>query len=77
MQIRWFAGAAHAAGVTQEDVEQQQEGTVREVLGRLRPGAVTVLERCSFRADGRGVDADAAWPSQAAVVDVLPPFTGG
>lgn len=77
MQIRWFAGAAHAAGVMQEDVDPAQEGTVREVLGRLRPGAVTVLERCSYLADGTGIDGDAAWPSQAGVVDVLPPFTGG
>lgn len=77
MQIRWFAGAAHAAGVTQEDVAREQQGTVREVLGRLRPGAVTVLERCSYLADGKGIDGDEAWPSEASVLDVLPPFTGG
>lgn len=77
MLIRWFAGAAHAAGVTQEDVPADQEGTVREALAVLRPGAATVLPRCSFLADGQGIDGDAPWPSTAAVLDVLPPFTGG
>ncbi|WP_420175883.1 MoaD/ThiS family protein [Luteococcus sp. OSA5] len=77
MQIRWFAGAAHAAGVTEETVQQAHQGTVREVLAQLRPGAATVLERCSFLADGAALAADAPWPQQADVLDVLPPFTGG
>ena len=52
----------------------------RTEAGRVaddRPGRVTVLERCSFLADGKAVDRDAAWPREAAVIDVLPPFTGG
>lgn len=77
MQIRWFAGAAQAAGVTQEEVPAAQQGTVGQVLVALRPGVAQVLPRCSFLADGRSLAADDPWPEQAAVVDVLPPFTGG
>ncbi|MEL4504301.1 MoaD/ThiS family protein [Luteococcus sp. H138] len=77
MQIRWFAGAAQAAGVAEETVEPTQSGTVREVLVTLHPEAATVLERCSFLADGRSLAGDQPWPATASVVDVLPPFTGG
>ena len=78
--VRWFAGAAHAAGVTEETIEVAEvaaDQTVAAFLAAHRPGAVTVLERCSFLAAGKAVDRDAAWPREAAVIDVLPPFTGG
>lgn len=79
-RVRWFAGAAHAAGVSEEVIEATEvpEGaTLAGFLATHRPGAATVLERCSFLADGKGIDRDAAWPRGAGVVDVLPPFTGG
>ena len=57
--------------------EVAADQTVAAFLAAHRPGAVTVLERCSFLADGKAVDRDAAWPREAAVIDVLPPFTGG
>lgn len=79
-QVRWFAGAAHAAGVAEETLADDlapADATVAAFLAAHRPGAAQVLARCSFLADGRGIDADAAWPRGAAVVDVLPPFTGG
>lgn len=77
MQIRWFAGAAQAAGVTEEMVDTSQEGSVRAVLEGLHPQAAAVLGRCSFLADGRSIPADDPWPQTATVIDVLPPFTGG
>lgn len=77
-QVRWFAGAAHAAGVAEETIDAAPEGaTVAAFLADHRPQAAEVLQRCSFLADGKGIDRDAEWPREAAFVDVLPPFTGG
>lgn len=76
--IRWFAGAAHAVGLESETVEPGElTGRVREALVARHPAAATVLQRCSFLADGQRLGADSPWPISAAVVDVLPPFTGG
>lgn len=77
MQVRWFAGAADAAGVEQEDVQLDATGSIREVLAAHRPQAHEVLERCSFLADGRSLRGDDAWPGDATTLDVLPPFVGG
>ncbi|MEL4359119.1 MULTISPECIES: MoaD/ThiS family protein [unclassified Luteococcus] len=83
MQIRWFAGAAEAAGVTEDEMaadwpdQKDGEQTVRAVLAELHPGAEQVLGRCSFLADGRSIPGDDPWPQTACVIDVLPPFTGG
>lgn len=77
MQIRWFAGAAQAAGVESEEAPQGPTGSVREVLAALHPEAADVLARCSFLVDGKTLRGDDEWPSGAQLVDVLPPFSGG
>lgn len=80
--IRWFAGAAHAAGCEEEVLEGAElvaltGRVVRDALAERHPDAATVLQRCSFLADGSRLEALAPWPVDAVVVDVLPPFTGG
>ncbi|GAA1379705.1 MoaD/ThiS family protein [Luteococcus sanguinis] len=77
MQVRWFAGAAEAAGVEAEELSLAGSGTIAEVLGAHRPGTVSVLGRCSFLVDGVRQAGDAPWPSDAGTIDVLPPFVGG
>lgn len=78
MRLRYFAGAAEAAGRE----EQQIDGPI--TLGALRaalsaehgPEFAGVLGRCSLLVDGvRGAD-DVLAPDTA-TVDVLPPFAGG
>lgn len=76
MQVRWFAGAAAAAGVRQEEVDEAT-GTVLGVLAARHPGAEQVLGRCTFLLDGRPLAGDDPWPGAGDVLDVLPPFTGG
>ena len=78
MRIRFFAGAADAAGRR----EQQVDGPL--ALGDLRvrladdlgPEFAAVLGRCSLMVDGTRGD-DTAVASDSATVDVLPPFAGG
>lgn len=77
MQVRWFAGAAEAAGVESEEVTLAGSGTISEVLASHRPGTAQVLGRCSFLVDGVRHDGDEPWPTGAATLDVLPPFVGG
>lgn len=75
--VRYFAGAAEAAGV---DTEQAATGTadaVRRALVEAHgPALARVLERCSLLADGVRVDGDTPVPD-GATLDVLPPFAGG
>ena len=77
VQIRWYAGAAEAAGTQEETVDLTGPGSVTEVLTTHRPGAAAVLERCSFLADGVRLDGSAPFPDAATTLDVLPPFAGG
>ena len=78
MRLRYFAGAADAAGRE----EQQVEGPI--TIGQLRatlsaehgPEFAGVLGRCSMLVDGvRG--ADDVLVADTATVDILPPFAGG
>ena len=78
MKLRYFAGAADAAGRE----EQQIDGPI--TIGELRaalsaehgPEFAGVLDRCSMLVDSvRG--ADDVLVADTATVDVLPPFAGG
>lgn len=78
--VRYFAGAAAAAGVEEEKVETGGATTVAgllaEVTGR-RPALAPVLQVAGVLVDGVSVrDRSAAVP-ESAIVDVLPPFAGG
>ncbi len=77
-RVRYFAAAAEAAGM---DEEQLQGSTVGEVLDAARAGhgdrLADVLERCSVLHDGRFVDARDRSVAEGDTIDVLPPFAGG
>lgn len=76
--VRYFAGAAEAAGCEQEAVEASTLGDLRDAIVTLHGDSLArVLGRCSFLVDGRRADAPAAPVPAGATVDVLPPFAGG
>ncbi len=75
--VRYWAGAAHAAGVDEERLGPA--ATVGEALGeaaRLHPALETVLPACSVLVDGLVVPPDAP-VAETTVIEVLPPFAGG
>ena len=75
--VRYFAGAAEAAGVETEQVAPGTADAVRRALVDAHgPRLAGVLERCSLLADGVRVDGEAPVPD-GATLDVLPPFAGG
>lgn len=83
--IRYFAGAAAAAGRDEERVHAPSEPTLDAVLADIaaaRPDVADVLVRCSFLWDGVAVRDHAAPLAGAGAtgghtLDVLPPFAGG
>lgn len=76
--VRWFGGAAEAAGT---DEETYPPGPLSAVLGAAqeRHGeAVTrVLPRCAVLVDGRHSAGDDPQVADGSTIDVLPPFAGG
>lgn len=75
--VRYFAGAAEAAGVDSEQVAPGTAEAVRRALAEAHgPVLAGVLARCSLLADGVRVDGDSPVPD-GATLDVLPPFAGG
>ena len=85
--VRYFAGAAAAAGVDEERLEVARATTAAElavVLGQRHPGLVRVLEVASLLVDEVAVR-DRSLPLRGGGaaghedvrVDVLPPFAGG
>lgn len=76
MQIRWYAGAAAAAGVTVEGA-QPSTASVRATLVELHPSVAPILDRCTILVDGSKYELDGPWPADALLLDVLPPFSGG
>ena len=75
--VRYFAGAAEAAGTDSERAEPA--GTLGELVDRLgtrRPRLAAVLAVSTFLVDERPASRESQLPT-AAMVDVLPPFAGG
>ena len=76
--VRYFAGAAEAAGTDKEQVSATSVGElIAVVVAVLGPGLQRVVEQCSLLAGGvygRGPRLPLA---EGATVDVLPPFAGG
>ncbi len=80
MKIRYFAGAAEAAGVTEETVDAEFEVTVAELVEQLgcdRARLAKVLAVSTVLVDGRAARSRAEQVAPGAQVDVLPPFAGG
>ena len=78
VQVRWFGGAAEAAGVEEEQVP---EGPLSAVLAatveRHGDAVARVLPRCAVLVDGRNAQGKDPQVPTGSVVDVLPPFAGG
>lgn len=78
MIIRYFAGAAEAAGRT----EQPYSGDLtvadlkRQLSGEYGPEFARILTCCSVLVDGTRAT-DETFARTGATVDVLPPFAGG
>lgn len=80
MNVRYFAGAAEAAGMTEEVVEADFEVTVADLveqLGADRERLATVLRVSALLIDGVAVRERTEFVRPGAQVDVLPPFAGG
>lgn len=73
--IRFFGGAARAAGASQCRLHAATVGDVRAHLS-ASPELAKVCAVSSFLLDGV-LAADETTLSDGAVVDVLPPFAGG
>ncbi|WP_240646147.1 MoaD/ThiS family protein [Georgenia sp. SYP-B2076] len=85
VHVRYFAGAAEAAGAAAETLALPAGATAADLLAAIRaahgPAVGRVLEISSLLVDGT-VREDHAAPLGAAAttvvgVDVLPPFAGG
>jgi molybdopterin converting factor small subunit len=73
--VRYWAGAARAAGTDSESVDAATLGELRDLLS-ARPPLAAVCRVASFLVDG--AQAGPGEPlTPGAVVDVLPPFAGG
>lgn len=79
MLIRYFAGAAEAAGVhsTHVDASGLDAGALVQTLGRGNPALEQVLKVSSLLADGVRITSPSTSLTEVTQVDVLPPFAGG
>jgi molybdopterin synthase sulfur carrier subunit len=80
LQVRYYAGAAAAAGVQEEQVELPAGADVawlRSLLAEVRPALAPVLAVSTVLVDGTPASDPAHGLDGAARVDVLPPFAGG
>ena len=76
--VRYFAGAAEAAGTESERVEADDLGALLVALGERHGAELTrVLQRSSVLHEGQYVSDPALPLARDAVIDVLPPFAGG
>jgi molybdopterin converting factor small subunit len=76
--VRYFAGAAEAAGVDTEELSADSVGAlISAMVSTHGPGLEKVLARCSLLADGVYVRDEGTPLADRVTVDVLPPFAGG
>jgi molybdopterin converting factor small subunit len=73
--VRFWAGAARAAGHDEEPITADTVGGLRTLLGS-RPALQKICVVASLLVDGQ-VAGEATKLHDGAVVDVLPPFAGG
>lgn len=83
--VRYYAGAAAAAGADEETLELNQDrvslAEVLETLARQRPALRRVFPQCSFLWAGRRIETDQelslGTDAGQDTLEVLPPFAGG
>lgn len=79
IEVRYFAGARDAAGVTQESLPgPTTAGALRtQLVARHGARLGEVLDRCALLVAGARAADDASPVPDGVTVDVLPPFAGG
>lgn len=80
LEVRYFAGAAAAAGVPSETLDLPagtDVASLRAALADRHPRLRPVLAVASLLVDERAVSDPTSSLDGAAQVDVLPPFAGG
>lgn len=76
--IRWFGGAAEAAGCEAEPVPASTSlGDALDQAVSRRPDLAAVLPRCSLLLDGVRTTDRERLLADGDTLDVLPPFAGG
>lgn len=76
--VRYFAGAAEAAGTDQESLHATTAGELRAAMVAAHGTELArVLDRCTLLAAGVRLDTPEAPLTPGVTVDVLPPFAGG
>ena len=78
--VRFFAGAAQAAGVDSAEVPAAAHQTLREIAQAASSNNLaSILKVSSFLVDGALADGDTPLGESATngQLDVLPPFAGG
>ena len=77
IEIRYFAAARAAAGVSVERVNPASLSTILTQVTANNPALARVIEQCSFLVDSVAVN-DMDMPIKAgSFIDVLPRFAGG
>lgn len=74
--VRYFAGAADAAGAEEEIRGEVTLDALRAAVAADHERLGFVLPRCAVLVNGERTDADMPL-SASDVVDILPPFAGG
>lgn len=80
MRIRYFAGAAEAAGRTEQEFSSDGPLALSDLALRLGSGSerlARILGVATFLVDGEPTHDRATPVAPGATVDVLPPFAGG
>lgn len=78
VEVRYFAGAAEAAGTSAERLAASTAGELRAAMVAAHGAELErVLERCTLLADGVRLVDPATPLTPGGTVDVLPPFAGG
>lgn len=79
IQVRYFAGAREASGVSTEDVPgPTTTGDLRAELTERHGARLSeVLPKCTLLVAGARAASDGTPVPDGATVDVLPPFAGG
>jgi sulfur-carrier protein len=77
IQVRYFAGARAAAGVSEESVPATTLADLLAALAGRSERMLAVLDVSSFLIDGLAAHDRAVPLPDGCVVDVLPPFAGG
>lgn len=79
VEIRYWAGAAAAAGVESETIAARSIAEALATAGDRHEGLASVIAVCTILCDGQRVSGEAAARDLEGPVsiEVLPPFAGG